>query len=201
MKATHGLVPYTGIMPIEPFFDHAGPMTGTVFDNALLLEVLAGPDGYDPRQYDVQVHPYSRMLEGGIAGLKIGVVTEGFQHANSEPEVNAKVRNAMARLEKLGCSVREVSIPMHMLGPAMFIPIGTEGLTQTMMHGDGYGVSRRDLYVTSLMDFHRNWRNRANELSETTKLFTLLGTYIRKYYGSRYYGKAINITRQPYGCL
>ena len=54
-----------------------------------------------------------------------------------------------------------------------------EGLTQTMMWGDGYGVSRPDLYVTSLMDFHRGWRTRANEMSETTKLFTMLGTYVQ----------------------
>jgi amidase len=46
------------------------------------------------------------------------------------------------------------------------------------------------------MDFHRNWRNRANELSETTKVFTLLGTYIRRQHGSRYYGKAMNIARR-----
>src|SRR5207244_8296076 len=51
MKPTHGLVPYTGIMPIELTLDHAGPMTATVADNALLLEVLAGADGLDPRQY------------------------------------------------------------------------------------------------------------------------------------------------------
>ena len=51
MKPTHGLVPYTGIMPIEIFVDHTGPMTATVTDNALMLEVIAGPDGYDPRQY------------------------------------------------------------------------------------------------------------------------------------------------------
>ena len=50
MKPTHGLVPYTGIMPIEATIDHTGPMTTTVADNALLLEVIAGPDGLDPRQ-------------------------------------------------------------------------------------------------------------------------------------------------------
>jgi len=49
MKPTHGLVPYTGIMPIELTIDHTGPITATVADNALLLEVLAGPDGLDPR--------------------------------------------------------------------------------------------------------------------------------------------------------
>jgi len=71
-----------------------------------------------------------------------------------------------------------------------------EGLTQTMMWGDGYGVSRGDLYVTSLMDFHRGWRTRANELSETTKLLTMFGTYIHRHHGGRYYGKAMNITRR-----
>jgi amidase len=196
MKPTHGLVPYTGIMPIEIYIDHTGPITRNVRDNALLLEVLAGPDGYDPRQYDVKVHPYSSLLEGGVHGMRIGVVTEGFQQANAEADVNAKVREAAARLAALGAEVTEISIPLHLAGPAMWMPIGVEGLTQTMMWGDGYGVSRSDLYVTSLMDFHRGWRVRANEMSETSKLFTMLGTYIRKYYGSRYYGKAMNITRR-----
>ena len=48
MKPTHGLVPYTGIMPIEQTIDHVGPITGSVADNALFLEVLAGEDGLDP---------------------------------------------------------------------------------------------------------------------------------------------------------
>jgi amidase len=195
MKPTHGLVPYTGIMPIEIYVDHTGPMTRTVADNALLLEVLAGPDGYDPRQYDVKTHAYTKSLEGGVKGMKIGVVKEGFQQANAEEAVNAKVRKAAKHLEAMGAIVEEVSIPMHLVAPALWTPIGTEGMTQTMMYGDGYGVSRPDLYVTSLMDFHRHWRTRANELSETTKIFLLLGTYIRENYGSRYYGKAMNITR------
>jgi amidase len=196
MKPTHGLVPYTGIMPIEIFVDHTGPMTSNVADNALLLEVLAGPDGFDPRQYNVQVQPYCEALGRGIDGLRIGIVKEGFQAANAQEDVNAKVRVAAELLHRLGATVQEVSIPMHLLGPAIWTPIGVEGLTQTMMHGDGYGFSRPDLYVTSLMDFHRNWRGRANEMSETTKAFTLLGSYIRRHHGSRYYGKAMNIARR-----
>src|SRR5881296_528242 len=187
MKPTWGLVPYTGIMPIEIFVDHTGPMTATVADNALLLEVIAGPDGYDPRQYAPKVHPYTKSFEGSVSGLRIGMVKEGFGHSSSERDVDTKVQKAAQLLTKLGTTVEEVSIPMHLLGGALWLPIGIEGLTQTMMWGDGYGLSRPDLYVTSLMDFHRGWRQRANELSETTKLFTLFGTYIREYYGSRYY--------------
>src|SRR6266404_4997926 len=196
MKATHGLVPYTGIMPIEIYVDHTGPMTGTVKDNALLLEAIAGPDGYDPRQFAPKVHPYTQLLGGGASGLRIGVVKEGFGHPQSEAVVDAKVRQAADLFKRLGATVTDISIPEHLLAGALWLPIGVEGLTQTMIWGDGYGLSRQDLYVTSLMDHQRGWRQRADEMSETTKLFTMLGTYIHEHHGSRYYGKAMNITRR-----
>ena len=116
MKATHGLVPYTGVMPIEATIDHTGPMTGTVADNALLLEVIAGADGLDPRQYNVRVDKYTTGLGRGVAGLRIGVVTEGFNWPASEPDVDAKVRKAAERLRSLGAHVEDVSIPMHLDG-------------------------------------------------------------------------------------
>src|SRR5690242_13858608 len=196
MKPTWGLVPYTGIMPIEIFVDHTGPMTASVADNALLLEVIAGDDGYDPRIKAPQVHQYTQALGRGARDLKIAIVREGFGHPHSERAVDEKVRAAAKRLASLGARIEEVSIPMHLAGAAIWTPIGIEGLTQTMMYGDGYGVSRDDLYSTSLMDFHRGWRQRANEVSETTKLFLMFGTYVRENYGSRYYGKAINIVRR-----
>ncbi len=62
MKPTHGLVPYTGVMPIELTIDHTGPMSATVADNALMLEVLAGPDGLDPRQHGVEAERYTEAL-------------------------------------------------------------------------------------------------------------------------------------------
>jgi amidase len=74
LKPTHGLVPYTGIFPIELTLDHTGPMTATVADNALLLEVLAGPDGLDPRQVNVATAAYTNALTGDARGLRIAVV-------------------------------------------------------------------------------------------------------------------------------
>src|SRR2546426_455515 len=142
MKPTWGLVPYTGIMPIEIFVDHTGPMTATVADNALLLEAIAGDDGYDPRIKAPKMHPYSTMLDGGVRGTRIAIVTEGFKQPNGEKVVNEKVYNAARRLQELGAKVDEVSIPMHTVGPAIWTPIGVEGLTQTMMWGDGYGLRR-----------------------------------------------------------
>src|SRR5438067_4827070 len=108
MKPTHGLVPYTGIMPIEIDVDHHGPMTRTVASNALLLEVIAGADGYDPRQYSPKVHRYTESLGIGIDGLRIAVVKEGFALPNSQRDVDAKVRRAAEVLGKLGARVTEV---------------------------------------------------------------------------------------------
>jgi amidase len=196
MKPTHGLVPYTGIMPIEIFVDHTGPMTATVADNALMLEVMAGPDGYDPRQFSPKLAKYTHALGGGVKGMRIGLVKEGFGRPESEKAVDEKVRQGADLFRKLGATVEEVSIPMHLLGPAIWTPIGVEGIAQTMMFGDGYGLSRQDLYVTTMIDKLHGWQLRANELSETTKVLTVLGVYIKKYHGSHYYGKAVNVTKR-----
>ena len=114
MKPTHGLVPYTGVMPIELTLDHTGPITATVEDNALLLEVLAGPDELDPRQYGGAVaKPYREALTKSAAGLRIAVVEEGFGHSQSQSQVDAIVREAAERFKGFNATVDTVSIPMH----------------------------------------------------------------------------------------
>jgi amidase len=196
LKPTHGLVPYTGIMPIELTLDHTGPMTATVEDNALLLEVLAGPDGLDPRQHGMAAQPYAGALGKGARGLKIAVVEEGFGHPQSLAAVDALVREAGERFKGLGASVETVSIPMHRLGPAIWLPIAAEGATIQMMLGNGYGFNWQGLYVTSLMDRHSAWRERADELSDTLKNTMLLGHYMVKHYRGHYYAKAQNLVRR-----
>ncbi len=195
MKPTHGLVPYTGIMPIEATIDHAGPITATVADNALLLEVIAGADGLDPRQYDVRVDRYTSALGRGVAGLRIGIVGEGFGRPESEPDVDQKVRQAADRLRALGAIVEDVSIPMHLDGPAIWTPIALEGLQAQMMHGNGMGFNWEGLYTTSLLDAHANWRARANELSRTLKISMFVGEYFLRQYRGHYYAKAQNLAR------
>jgi amidase len=195
MKPTHGLVPYTGVMPIEATIDHTGPMTATVADNALLLEVIAGADGLDPRQYNVRVDKYTTGLGRGVAGMRIGVVTEGFNWPASEPDVDAKVREGAERLRGLGAHVEDVSIPMHLDGSAIWTPIALEGLVAQMMHGNGMGFNWEGLYTTSLLDAHANWRARADELSRTLKISMFAGEYFIKKYRGHFYAKAQNLAR------
>ena len=196
MKPTHGLVPYTGVMPIEPTIDHTGPMTGNVSDNALMLEVLAGEDGLDPRQYKPQVDDYTKALGRGAGGMRIGVVQEGFGWDNSEPGVDAKVRAAAERFRAMGATVEDISIPMHLDGAAIWTPVALEGATNTMMHGNGFGTSWKGLYVTSLLDAHANWRSRADELSHSLKITMMIGEYMLKHHRGHYFAKSQNLNRQ-----
>lgn len=199
MKGTHGLVPYTGVMPIEATIDHTGPMTQNVMDNALMLEVIAGADGLDPRQYDVQTDRYTAAVGRGVGSLKIGIVKEGFGHAVSEPDVDAKVRAGAEKLRQLGASVDEISIPWHLKGTAIWTPIAVEGLTNQMMHGNGMGTGWKGMYTTSLLDYHANWRQRADELSDTLKVCMFIGQYYLKHHRGHYYAKSQNLARQLRG--
>ena len=197
MKGTHGLVPYTGIMPIELTIDHTGPITGNVTDNALMLEVMAGPDGLDPRQHaGRESQPYSELMKAGAKGLRIGIVKEGFGWPNSMPALDAKVRKAAEVFTKLGAKVSEVSVPMHLMGLAIWLPVAAEGATQQMMKDNGHGFNWKGLYVTSMIDWHAGWKSRADELSDPLKLTMVLGEYFIKHYRGHFYAKAQNLTRQ-----
>jgi amidase len=196
LKPTHGLVPYTGVMPIELTIDHTGPMTANVADNAALLEAIAGEDGLDPRQYNPKVQKYTKALGQSIKGLRIGVLKEGFGHPNSEADVDKKVKAGAALLKKLGAKVSNVSVPMHLLGPAIWTPLAVEGLHWQMMRGNGYGMNWKGHYVLSLIDRHAQWRQRADEISPSLKMCMLMGEYFIENYNGRFYGKCQNIGRK-----
>ena len=197
MKPTHGLVPYTGVMPIESTIDTVGPMTTTVQDNALLLEAIAGYDeGLDPRQYNPRKGSYASDMLQGVSGLRIGVVSEGFDWPNSDADVDNAVRSAVELLRSHGASVEEVSVPLHRQGAAIWTPIALEGLSDLMMHGNCAGSNYRGLYMSSLTDHYANWRNRADELSPSLKICMMIGEYFRQKHRGRYYGKSQNLSRR-----
>lgn len=196
MKPTHGLVPYTGAMPIEQTIDHLGPVTNSVADNALLLEVLAGEDGLDPRQYKPQVYSYTEALGRGVHGMRIGVLKEGFGHANSEPDVDAKVMQAVERFRELGARVDDVSVPEHHTAMDAWTAITLEGLQDGMMWGNSTGTNYRGLFLPSMTDHMAQWHGRADELSHSLKACMFVGEHFQSQYRGRFYGKAQNIMRR-----
>jgi amidase len=196
LKPTFGLVPYTGIAPLEITIDTCGPMTANVRDNALLLEVIAGPDGIDSRQRGVAAGCYTDALDGGVAGLRIGVLREGFGHANSELDVDARVRDAARRFAALGAKVEDISVPAHADGFAVWAAIRGDAACVTLLEMNGAGINHEGLYVTSLLDHAMGWRSRADEFADTIKIASIFSKYTLDRYGGHYYAKAQNIRRR-----
>src|SRR5919202_2497273 len=198
LKPTQGLVPYTGVFPIELTLDHTGPMTATVEDAALFLEATAGEDGLDPRQpRGVRGRPYSEALTGNAEGMRIGILAEGFGWPGlSEEDVDEAVREASGAFGELGAQVEEVSVPMHRDGIHIWNAIAIEGTTALMVDGNSMGTNWKGHYSTSLLDAYARGRlTRADDLSDTVKLVVLAGQYFQESYHGRYYAKAQNLAR------
>jgi amidase len=110
--------------------------------------------------------------------------------------VDEIVRDAADRFRRLGATVESVSIPLHRLGAAIWLPVAAEGATMQMMLGNGFGFNWQGLYVTSMLDFHSAWRERADELSDSLKNTMLLGQYMLRQHRGRFYAKAQNLVRR-----
>ena len=110
IKPTFGLVSRSGITPLAYSLDTAGPMARTAEDTAIALSVLAGHDPSDPASAMTSAVDYTHGLDGGVRGVRIGVLSE-YVWELMDPQVEAAFRKAMSVFEDLGASVEEVSVP------------------------------------------------------------------------------------------
>jgi aspartyl-tRNA(Asn)/glutamyl-tRNA(Gln) amidotransferase subunit A len=110
MKPTFGRVSKSGVFPLSWSLDHVGPITRTVEDNALMLNVLAGHDPEDLYSVDRPAEDFARDLRRGLRGAGIGLPTS-FYFDHVDGEVKARVREAVEVFRSLGAKMREVEIP------------------------------------------------------------------------------------------
>lgn len=112
MKPTYGLVSRRGVFPLAFTLDHVGPMTRTVRDNALLLNVLAGHDAADPGSAPHGHEDYTRDLHRGLKGLRIGFVRHFHEKDTpASPQVQAALEAAAKLLVAEGARLRDVTLP------------------------------------------------------------------------------------------
>lgn len=158
MMATYGRVSRHGIAVISWSLDRVGPMTRTVEDNAIMLNVLAGYDPMDETSSEVSVPDYTRALKRGVRGIRIGVPKsnwfEGFH-----PDMMKGYQEGISIYEKLGAKVTEVDMP-----PAMEVVDQMQRIIRISEaasyhepfltnHAEQYGKSnvRRDVEAGSLI--------------------------------------------------
>jgi aspartyl-tRNA(Asn)/glutamyl-tRNA(Gln) amidotransferase subunit A len=112
MKPTYGLVSRRGVLPLSFALDHVGPMTRTVRDNALMLQLIAGHDERDPASADTVIPDYTAELDRGVRGLKIGVIRHFYtKDVEADPEQVAALETAIEAFAKQGALISEITLP------------------------------------------------------------------------------------------
>jgi aspartyl-tRNA(Asn)/glutamyl-tRNA(Gln) amidotransferase subunit A len=135
LKPTYGLVSRFGIAPLGWSLDHVGPITRTVRDAALLLNVMAGPDPRDPESVGRPHEDFSAKLEAGVGGAVLAV-PEWALTAEVHPETAACVRAALSEFERLGARVE--SFPLQ--HPSELVPVG-----RLLLMVEGFAAHRQRL--------------------------------------------------------
>jgi aspartyl-tRNA(Asn)/glutamyl-tRNA(Gln) amidotransferase subunit A len=137
MKPTYGRVPRRGVFPLSYTLDHCGPLTWSVEDAALTLQVIAGYDPLDPASADVPVPDFSAKLGRDLKGLKIGY-TRGFfiDSPFATAEIVAMLDASAQLLAECGATVDEVTLPAY----EMF-----EACGRVLMFGEAYAIHEQDL--------------------------------------------------------
>ena len=112
LKPTYGLVSRRGVFPLSFTLDHVGPMTRTVTDNAMLLEVIAGHDPLDPGSAAAPAGHYQSRLERGVRGLRIGFIRHFHEiDMPADSEVRAALEEVANTLRRRGAEIRDVRLP------------------------------------------------------------------------------------------
>jgi aspartyl-tRNA(Asn)/glutamyl-tRNA(Gln) amidotransferase subunit A len=127
LKPTYGRVSRRGVLPLSWSLDHAGPLTRTAADAALVLQATAGHDPRDPASSRAPVEDYVGNLRAPLRRLRVGLFREYVDQA--DPVVQKPVLAAAQVLQKLGCAVREVALPLaRFAGAASFAILGPEAV-------------------------------------------------------------------------
>lgn len=188
LRPSYGRNSRHGIMPMASSLDTVGPITKTVEDAAIVMNVIAGPDKMDATTVPESVPDYLEALGGDLKKIRLGLPKEYFEVPGINEEVKQQTLLAVEKLKKLGCKIEEVSLPHTKYSIAVYYIIVPCEDSSNLGRLDGvrYGVRFKgknlyDLYAES----------RASGFPEEVKRRILIGTYaLSAGYYDAYYKKA-----------
>jgi len=184
---TYGRVSRYGLTAFASSLDHIGPLARTVRDAAAILHVIAGRDPADATSADAPVPDYAAALDGKVAGLKIGLPKEYLKDLTSE--TGELIVRGVDVLRKLGCQVRDISLPTTDYAIAAYYIIATAEASSNLARYDGVRYTMRSPNSPTLADMYRHTRGEG--FGAECKRRIMLGTYVLSagYYDA-YYLKA-----------
>ncbi|MGH9098179.1 MAG: Asp-tRNA(Asn)/Glu-tRNA(Gln) amidotransferase subunit GatA [Acidimicrobiales bacterium] len=189
MKPTYGTVSRYGLVAFASSLDQIGPFATTVADAALVFEVIGGHDPADSTSLDRPAPRVLSVLDEGIQGLTVGVLTEFLDGVDAD--VVARTRQAADACAAAGAGVEEISVPEVRLGLSAYYLIAPAEASSNLARYDGvrYGL-RVDAEDTTAM----NTATRSAGFGAEVKRRIMLGTYaLSAGYKDAYYDQALRV--------
>jgi aspartyl-tRNA(Asn)/glutamyl-tRNA(Gln) amidotransferase subunit A len=190
LKPSYGRVSRFGLLSMTSSTDTIGPLTKTVADAALVLEVIAGDDERDATTLPEPTQKYSQLEEaaGSLKGLKIGLPKE-YYLKDLDKQVMARLKESADKLAAAGAQLQTVSLPYTKYGIPVYYLITPSEISSNLARFDGIGWGLAKHEINSLQEFYKT--NRGLGFGAETKRRLMLGTYaLSAGYYDAYYKKA-----------
>lgn len=193
LKPTYGRVSRWGMIAFASSLDQAGPIARSSEDCAMMLNVLAGFDPKDSTSIDQPVPDYTSELNNSLDGLRIGLPKEFFSD-NLDPAIAECIQNAIKEYEKLGATIKEISLPNGDLSVPVYYVIAPAECSSNLSRFDAVRFGHRCENPQDLEDLYK--RSRGEGFGREVKRRILVGTYaLSEGYFDAYYLKAQKLRR------
>lgn len=188
IKPTYGRVSRYGMIAFASSLDQAGIFGISVEDVAVLLTAIAGHDEKDSTSIDRPVPDYTKSLHDDLTGLKIGLPKE-YLGAGLHPEIAKAIEEAIKVYQKLGATIKEISLPNSSLSIPAYYVIAPAECSSNLARYDGVRFGYRCEDPKDLLDLYQ--RSRSEGFGNEVKRRIMIGTYVLSagYYDA-YYLKA-----------
>jgi aspartyl-tRNA(Asn)/glutamyl-tRNA(Gln) amidotransferase subunit A len=188
LKPTYGLISRYGLIAFASSLDHVGTFTRDVRDCAALLSVIAGKDPLDATSLPTERRDYTADLDGGVSGLRIGVVRDWLGEG-VEPGVKDAIESSIDRLASLGAHLGDASLPHTDYALSAYYLIAPAECSSNLARYDGVRYGHRTADATDVVEM--NMRTRGEGFGDEVKRRIILGTYsLSAGYYDAYYGQA-----------
>jgi aspartyl-tRNA(Asn)/glutamyl-tRNA(Gln) amidotransferase subunit A len=174
LMPTYGRVSRYGLIAFASSLDHVGPLTKTVKDAAIVLQVIAGRDEKDSTSADVPVPNYVAEIGKPVTGLRVGVPEEYFP-AELDPEVRAAVEQTIDDLREAGCEIKRISLPHTRYAIPTYYLVATAEASSNLARFDGVRYAFRAKGAATLSEMYRKTRD--GGFGAEVKRRIMLGTY------------------------
>lgn len=193
IKPTYGLVSRWGMIAFASSLDQAGPMTRTAEDAAIMLQAMVGFDEKDSTSLNQPTPNYLADIDAPLNGLRIGLPKEYFGQG-LDASVAETIQHAIKEYEKLGATVKEISLPHAALSVPVYYVIAPAECSSNLSRFDGVRFGYRCKNPDDLMDLYK--RSRAEGFGSEVKRRIMIGTYaLSAGYYDAYYLKAQQVRR------